>query len=166
MACKICSHEKRAEIEEKLLVRSLGELPLTISDVAREFGVSEMDLQIHSMMHNTTKGPDAAESLVAAVKSKEAEYLRASIIDYQRTQMEIGAYIRAAAKPENGESKLYKLNKAAVDLYVGIGGEIRSAVDSLVRMNTAINGGDNGGVQALAELAKAIRGSAPTTTNE
>lgn len=164
MACPICNHASRAEIEQELLCRSLGDLEVTLEQIASKYGVRVVDLQVHAMMHDTLdiRSEDGrAHSIVTEIKFKEADVLRDTLFEYQRTLMLLGARVRGALAAD-GETVLLRINKATADLYVGIGGEIRATVDTLVHMNAAVNGDPNSGANGLHELCAAIRDSHTT----
>ena len=166
MTCKICAHEKREEIEQKLLCRSMGDLSITIESVAKEYDLKPIELQVHTLMHptvpyadpvNTKSGP---VTLVEAIKYKEAEALRNVTTEYQATLTALGGKIREVVNAHTDENPmLHKLSRPTVDLYLGLGGEIRGATDSLVRMNTLLNGESDSGLKVLSSLVTAIDAS-------
>jgi len=161
MSCPICSHANRAEIEQELLCRSLGDLEVTLEQIAAKYKVRVIDLQVHAMMHDTLEvrsEEGKSNSIVGAIKFKEADALRDTLFEYRRTLTLLGERIRGALS-NNEETVLLRINKATADLYVGIGGEIRATVETLVRMNTAVNGDPNTGANGLRELCDAIRDS-------
>lgn len=170
MNCVICNHPERHQIEQALLCRSLGDSSITIESIAADFGVEERDLQVHALMH--TYLPDVSESdsgepstLTAAIKFKEAEILQATSQEYYATLKNVGTKINTLIAQHSDENPtLNRLSKATVDLYLGLGSEIRSTMDTLIKMNTAVNGEADKGLDAIASLVNAIRGSGKNDT--
>lgn len=171
MACVICTHEKRADIEHELLCRSMGDLSVTLESVAKKYKVKAIDLQVHSLMHQTLPTEEDKDgvptTLVAAVKFKEAEYIRQAITEYQNTLNLLGVKIREIIRSHTDDNPtLHKLSRPTVDLYLGLGSEIRGAVDTLVKMNNLINGEDNSGMKGLVDLVTAINNSGKGSSND
>lgn len=163
MTCPICNHIQRAEIEQKLLYRSAGDGTVTLEQIATEYKVRVLDLQVHALMHTSVISQSEsgeATTLVQAIKFKEGEYLRQSIIDYQLTMAVLGGKIRTIVHEHSSEeSTLHKLTKPVVDLYLGLGTEIRSAVDLLTKMNGSLNDSSNNALDGLKALVTAIKSS-------
>jgi len=162
MACPICNHDKREEIEQKLLCRTAE---VGLDQIAQEYNVKVLDLQVHSIMHNSLiaakEDPKAEPStLVEKIRFKEGEYIRNTIMDYQSTLLILGTQIRSILRTSTVEDPtLHKIGKATVELYLGIGAEIRSSVDLLTKMNGALNGDSNAALNGLSALVTAIANS-------
>ena len=64
---------------------------------------------------------------------------------------------------DNDEDQSYRMSKLltrpVVDLYIGLGGEIRQTVKTIADIERAINGPQNDATSGLQALANAIRGS-------
>lgn len=163
MACIVCSHPKRYEIEQKLLCRNSEEKAIPIEAIAKEYGLKTIDLQVHALMHNTmvSESEDVKPmTLVASIKYKEGEYIRQVINDYQLTMSVLGGEIRAIIKNNSDDNPtLSRLSKPVVDLYLGLGTEIRGSVDLLNKMNGAVNGDANPALEGLKSLVNAIQSS-------
>lgn len=166
MNCEICNHVKREKIEQALICRSLGDSSITIDSIAKEFNVSSRELQVHALMH--TYQPEVLDpiegsekqitTLTAAIKFKEAETLQATAQEYYGTLKNLGAKINGMINTHTDENPtLHRLSKATVDLYLGLGSEIRGTMDTLIKMNSAVNGESNNGLEALGSLVKAIQ---------
>lgn len=164
MSCRICVHEQRADIEQELLCRSMGDLSVTIDSVALKYNVKPVELQIHTLMHQVMPseigGTETPGTLVEAIKFKEAEYLRQTISEYQNTLSFLGVKIRETIKMHTDDNPtLQKLSRPSVDLYLGLGAEIRTSVDALVHMNNLVNGEHTDVLAGLTGLVNAIQSS-------
>lgn len=167
MICEICNHNQRQKIEQALVCRSLGNSEITIESIAKEFDLNVRELQVHALMH--TYLPDVGgideesaepSTLTAAIKFKEAEILQATSQEYYATLKNLGAKVNSMiVRHTDDNPTLHRLSKATVDLYLGLGSEIRSTMDTLIKMNTAVNGENDKGLDAIASLVSAIRGS-------
>jgi len=106
-------------------------------------------------------GPEPRPSLTRKMKLREADMLMAVANEYLVTLKTMGRRINKLAstssidvEDEEKQLKLARLlTKPMVDLYVGIGGEIRQTVKATAELNKLLNGpeeGQNSGLQALA----------------
>ena len=160
MACSICTHFQRADIENALLSMSSDNPEVTLEAIAEDYHVTLNELKVHALMH-TQMGisPDAAQqapSIARQLKLKEADILSAVINEYMVTLKAVGRSINALTYNENFEQRL---NKPVVDLYLGTGGEIRSTVKTLAELNGILNGPETGGNAGLLALVQAITNS-------
>ena len=157
MTCPICTHPHRREIEDDLMCRQWGTSGVTLESIAEKFGVEARDLQVHALMHLPVQQlSNESMSIAQKVNVAEADVLRKTIYNYYITLQNLG--MRINADIADRESSMRSINKGVVDLYLGAGAEIRNATDSLVKMNQAVNGENNSGMEAFAGLVAAIRG--------
>ena len=181
MACAICTHKRREEIEQALLSRNLADSVASTESIAEEFGVKFMDLQVHAMTHPFLKNkiseklaeglPGGSEvgtkpaTFVEAIEYREAMHLREVISDNLATMQAVGAKIREAAKLHTSDNpSLYKIPKTVVDLYTASSDIVNTAVLNLAKVNSMIGNDVDPGTQALGQLAMAIKNSVPATT--
>lgn len=171
MACSICVHPDRQSIEEHVMAFNYGidglatvegEDPssnFTLESIAEKFNVDLKDLQIHAVMHTTKVAQleGQVSSISDDLKMYEAVVLNDSIKEFQTTMRIAGQKIRKQFAGADGRG----LSKEVVDVYINSGNQIRGAVKELFDMNQRINGEDKDGVQALATVVAAIRGSEP-----
>lgn len=161
MACSICDHPRRAEIEKCLLLNDYGNAGRSLSDIAKEFKVSVQDLQVHAFMHTSMEQLERAEvgeSIASSVKKREANLLSAVADEYYVTLKATGKQIRTLMNDEaNGGART--VTKPLVELYLGTGNNLRQTLESIVEMNQVLNGDQDPGIQALANIVTAIRGS-------
>jgi hypothetical protein len=161
MPCSICNHPQRQAIEEMLLVSNYGNETMTIPEIANKFKVSVQDLQVHALMHTPLvqlEGSEVGDSIASTVKKREANLLSAMADEYYVTLRALGKNIRTVmANDELGGAKL--ITKPMTDLYIGVGVNLRQTLESIVTMNQKVNGEQDSGVKALADIVNAIRGS-------
>lgn len=161
MACVICDHPQRAEIEKCLLASDYGNSNMTIADIAHKYKVGVTDLQVHAFMHTSMvqlESNEVGESIAGAVKKREANLLSAMADEYYATLKATGKQIRTIMNDEaSGGART--VTKPLVELYIGVGNNLRQTMESLVTMNQKINGEQDSGMQALAAVVSAIRGS-------
>ena len=113
--------------------------------------------------------PKAAprDSLTRKMKLREADMLAAVGQEYLVTLKTMGRRINKLAQvssidieDEDKQLKLAKLlTKPMVDLYVGLGGEIRQTVKTMAELDRMLNGPEDNLSSGLGALAAAIRGS-------
>lgn len=160
MACVICEHPKRKEIEEFLLFSNFGNDKMTLADIAQKFSVKLEDLQVHALMHtplSRLEDERIGVSIAAELKKSEAAQLNALAEEYWVTLRSVGADIRkTVADKNNGGARM--LTKQVVDLYIGTGTGLRQTIESIVDMNQKLNGEVDSGTKALADIVNAIRG--------
>lgn len=107
------------------------------------------------------------DSLTRKIKLREADMLAAVGQEYLVTLKTMGRRINKLAQvssidieDEDRQLKLAKLlTKPMVDLYVGLGGEIRQTVKTMAELDRMLNGPENNLSSGLGALAAAIRGS-------
>ena len=184
--CTICNHPDRAEIENAILSMTDG-LKTSIEVIAEQYNVSLADLKMHALFH--TPLVDAADieelrdagdteqtevvraaprdSLTRRMKLREADLLAAVGNEYLVTMKTMGRRINKLAQvseidieDNDRQLKLAKLlTKPMVDLYVGLGGEIRQTVKTMAELDRLLNGPEDSATSGLVALAKAIQGS-------
>lgn len=156
MKCAVCNHEHRADIEGAILSMS-PESDVTIKSIAEDYDVPESDVKLHALMHCQMGAADADKSTIAKqLKLREADMLLAVVNEYMVTLKTVGRRVNKLANDAMFEKLI---NKSVVDLYVGMGGEIRNTVKTLAELNSILNGPDNGNASGLQALAAAISGS-------
>jgi len=182
MACKICIHDQRTEIEQALSTRSLvvdGERE-SMKDIAARFDVKEQELQIHALTHKfqipqsyqsatSTNGSPIKEqskpaSFTDAIEYREAYRLREVLADNMATMQKTGEVIRKAANDHDSETNpsLYQVPKQIVELYKFCSENAMDAVEKLARINNLIGNDQDDGTKALGQLALAIQSSVQT----
>lgn len=166
MACNICKHPHRAEIEEYLSVVDTPGVTITLKEIAEKFGVVVTDLQVHALMHTPLATiSQAAEneiipSIAADMKKAEAGILRAMADEYFCTLRMTGKEIRSRMVPvimENGTAAMRNIPKEIVDLYIGTGNNLRQTVATIVEMNQKINGESDPALESLKGLVREVR---------
>lgn len=182
--CKICNRSDRADIENAILNIS-AESQITVESIAEHYQVDVQELRNHALFHtplvapcdivtSTTEpvlNPDAEAkiptSLARKMKLREADILASVNNEYMVTLKAMGRRINRLANVSEIDAEddakkveLAKLlTKPMVDLYIGLGGEIRQNVKAMAEVDRMLNGpqeSNNNGLQALAD---AIRGS-------
>ena len=179
MACPVCTHPKRADIERELMARNLADSVSDTESIAKKYGLKFIDVQVHAMTHRFLPTNDGANAdpafngsiddetikpttFVDAIQYREAIHLREVISEYSATAARVGAAIRVAAKSHSSDNpSLYKVPKAVVDLYVSCGNIVSDAVLNLAKVNNMIGNDADPGTTALAGLVKAITASEP-----
>lgn len=182
--CGICGRSDRAEIENAILNISV-ENGLTIELIAEQYGVGLDDLKKHALFHTPLVAPcDAVipatelqlnpdaearvpTSLARKMKLREADILATVNNEYLVTLKAMGRRINRLAnvseidaEDEAKKVELAKLlTKPMVDLYIGLGGEIRQNVKAMAEVDRMLNGPQENGNNGLQALADAIRGS-------
>lgn len=184
--CTICNHPDRAEIENAILSMTDGS-KTSIEVIAEQYDVSLADLKMHALFHTPLVGaadleqlgvtdssqsePDEKaaprDSLTRRMKLREADLLAAVGNEYLVTMKTMGRRINKLAQvseidveDNDRQLKLAKLlTKPMVDLYVGLGGEIRQTVKTMAELDRLLNGPEDSATSGLVALAKAIQGS-------
>ncbi len=172
MYCPVCQHNKRAEIEHHLLTYNFGDEgtsgALTLEEIARKYSLKVVDLQVHTLMHSSLAQEEQGSkgSLVADIKKSEANLLSQAAEDYFMTLRAYGVKLRSAISlaPQGAESGVLRpLSKEMVDTYIGSGENLRKIMATISDMDARMNGDDTKGLNALASVVTAIRGSANGT---
>lgn len=154
MSCVICEHINRKEIEQDLLLRNFGDAEVTFKTIADTYNVPVKDLRVHALLHMSI---DADESIVEKIKFREAGLLRDAMTENFALLKNLGGKINVIVSSHEVDNPTFgQINKAIVDLYLGCNQAIREAADSLVKMNQAINGEQNKGLEAFGSLIRAI----------
>ena len=184
--CTICNHPDRAEIENAILSMTDG-VKTSIEVIAEQYDVSLADLKMHALFHTPLVGaadieelrdagdtvlteaerPAPRDSLTRRMKLREADLLAAVGNEYLVTMKTMGRRINKLAQvseidieDNDRQLKLAKLlTKPMVDLYVGLGGEIRQTVKTMAELDRLLNGPEDSTTSGLVALAKAIQGS-------
>lgn len=159
----------------------------SIETIAEQFDVSLDDLKMHALFHTPLVGaadleqlgvlPESQneqgektaprDSLTRRMKLREADLLAAVGNEYLVTLKTMGRRINKLAQVseidvEDAEKqlKLAKLlTKPMVDMYVGLGSEIRQTVKTMAELDRLLNGPEDSATSGLVALAKAIQGS-------
>ena len=180
--CKICNRIDRADIENAILNIS-AESKLTVESIAEQYKVDVQELRNHALFHTPLVAPcdvvtsesatdetqlsEGKTSLARKMKLREADILAATNNEYMVTLKAMGRRINRLAsvssidaEDADKEVKLAKLlTKPMVDLYIGLGGEIRQNVRAMAEVDRMLNGPQDSSSNGLQALADAIRGS-------
>lgn len=183
--CSICTHNDRAEIENALLNLTSKDTvsDFSIDHIAEQYDLSLDELKMHALFHTPLIGDADLEkleqstnepiptntSLTRRMKLREADILATINNEYLVTLKAMGRRINKLAsissideEDELNKTMLAKLlTKPMVDLYVGLGSEIRQTVKTMAEVDRLLNGPEDGVNSGLAALAAAIRGSEP-----
>lgn len=187
--CTICNHPDRAEIENAILSMTDGsktsieviaeQYDVSLADLKMHalfhtplVGVADLEeLRDAEALGDTeqTEVVRAAprDSLTRRMKLREADLLAAVGNEYLVTMKTMGRRINKLAQvseidieDNDRQLKLAKLlTKPMVDLYVGLGGEIRQTVKTMAELDRLLNGPEDSATSGLVALAKAIQGS-------
>ena len=164
---------------DELKMHALFHTPLVgdgdIEELHAEGGICNIPIcdsdacSIPSFDSNVEQIPRAAprDSLTRKMKLREADMLAAVGQEYLVTLKTMGRRINKLAQvssidieDEEKQLKLAKLlTKPMVDLYVGLGGEIRQTVKTMAELDRMLNGPEDNLNSGLGALAAAIRGS-------
>ena len=187
--CTICNHPDRAEIENAILSMTDGlktsieviaeQYDVSLSDLTMHalFHTPLVDAaDIEELRDAETLGDTEQtevvratprDSLTRRMKLREADLLAAVGNEYLVTMKTMGRRINKLAQvseidieDNDRQLKLAKLlTKPMVDLYVGLGGEIRQTVKTMAELDRLLNGPEDSATSGLMALAKAIQGS-------
>ena len=187
--CTICNHPDRAEIENAILSMTDGvktsieviaeQYAVSLSDLKMHalfhtplVGAADLEeLRDAETLGDTVLTEDARptprDSLTRRMKLREADLLAAVGNEYLVTMKTMGRRINKLAQvseidieDNDRQLKLAKLlTKPMVDLYVGLGGEIRQTVKTMAELDRLLNGPEDSATSGLMALAKAIQGS-------
>lgn len=161
MTCRICSHPKRAEIEDKLMsARGTEELDTVIDQVSKEYKLSKIDLKVHMTLHCTVmEDAKDAVSMADKIKMNEADTLRETIKNYLVTLTNTGTKLNDILEDGDDAQTLRMIQKPIVDLYLGCGAEIRGTVEALIKLNAAVNGNESTATNSLRLLIETLNKS-------
>lgn len=162
----------------------------SIEHVAEQYNVPLDVLKTHALFHtplvstsdvemlkfepaapaDTNDKKPERDSLTRRMKLREADLLAEVGNEYLVTLKTMGRRINKLAQVSSldvedaeNELKLAKLlTKPMVDLYVGMGSEIRQTVKTMAEMDRLLNGPEDTAATGLMALAKAIQGSDPS----
>ena len=187
--CTICNHPDRAEIENAILSMTDGsktsieviaeQYDVSLADLKMHalFHTPLVDAaDIEELRDAETLGgteqtevvrATPRDSLTRRMKLREADLLAAVGNEYLVTMKTMGRRINKLAQvseidieDNDRQLKLAKLlTKPMVDLYVGLGGEIRQTVKTMAELDRLLNGPEDSATSGLMALAKAIQGS-------
>ena len=187
--CTICNHPDRAEIENAILSMTDGvktsieviaeQYDVSLSDLKMHalfhtplVGAADIEElrdaeTLGDPEQNVAVGATPRDSLTRRMKLREADLLAAVGNEYLVTMKTMGRRINKLAQvseidieDNDRQLKLAKLlTKPMVDLYVGLGGEIRQTVKTMAELDRLLNGPEDSATSGLVALAKAIQGS-------
>ena len=187
--CTICNHPDRAEIENAILSMTDGsktsieviaeQYDVSLADLKMHalfhtplVGAADLEeLRDAETLGDTEQtvavGATPRDSLTRRMKLREADLLAAVGNEYLVTMKTMGRRINKLAQvseidieDNDRQLKLAKLlTKPMVDLYVGLGGEIRQTVKTMAELDRLLNGPEDSATSGLVALAKAIQGS-------
>lgn len=154
---------------DELKMHALFHTPLVGDGDIEEGGCNGDVCNIPSFDSDVEQTPKAAprDSLTRKMKLREADMLAAVGQEYLVTLKTMGRRINKLAQvssidieDEEKQLKLAKLlTKPMVNLYVGLGGEIRQTVKTMAELDRMLNGPEDNLSSGLGALAAAIRGS-------
>lgn len=130
--------------------------------------VKEVEAVTGSTEIDDEKEPVVRDSLARQMKLREVDILTDTTNEYLVTLHAAGRRINRLFGVINGKAgedddqaiRLSKyLTKPMVDLYIGLGSEIRASVKTMAEINKLINGAQDETTTGLMALANAIRGS-------
>lgn len=187
--CTICNHPDRAEIENAILSMTDGaktsieviaeQYDVSLADLKMHalfhtplVGAADLEELRDAETLDDTEQTVAVratprDSLTRRMKLREADLLAAVGNEYLVTMKTMGRRINKLAQvseidieDNDRQLKLAKLlTKPMVDLYVGLGGEIRQTVKTMAELDRLLNGPEDSATSGLVALAKAIQGS-------
>ena len=187
--CTICNHPDRAEIENAILSMTDGsktsieviaeQYDVSLADLKMHalfhtplVGAADLEELRDAEALGDTEQTVAVratprDSLTRRMKLREADLLAAVGNEYLVTMKTMGRRINKLAQvseidieDNDRQLKLAKLlTKPMVDLYVGLGGEIRQTVKTMAELDRLLNGPEDSATSGLMALAKAIQGS-------
>lgn len=187
--CTICNHPDRAEIENAILSMTDGsktsieviaeQYDVSLADLKMHalfhtplVGAADLEELRDAETLGDTEQTAATratprDSLTRRMKLREADLLAAVGNEYLVTMKTMGRRINKLAQvseidveDNDRQLKLAKLlTKPMVDLYVGLGGEIRQTVKTMAELDRLLNGPEDSATSGLVALAKAIQGS-------
>lgn len=173
--CSICTRSDRAEIENALL-NAPPTAESSIDDISKAFEVDVTELKTHAMFHTPlgfdveeiTKEAEPKACLSRKMRLREVDILSEMNSEYLVTLKAMGRRINritgiSSIDEEDREKQVAiakLLTKPMVELYIGIGGEIRNNVKLIADIDKLINGpAEQDANSGLIALANAIAGS-------
>lgn len=143
---------------------------MTIEDIANRFDVDVEELKMHALFHtplvsldDLSDSENKHNSLVRNMKLKEADMLAEVSAEYLVTLKAMGRHINSLLDASDCKVKVSTLlTKPMVEMYIGLGSEIRQTVKTAAEIDRMLNGPKDGATAGLQALAEAIRGSAST----
>lgn len=164
MECVICNHPKRKEIEQELLIRNFGDSDVTFKTIADTYNVPVKDLQIHALYHVAI---EADNSITEQIHLREADVIRDAMNENFATLKNLSTKInQIVSEHTTKEPTLNMLSKSVVDLYLGCSQAINEAANTLVKLNLAVNGEKDNGLDGLKALVNVINASKSPNENE
>lgn len=164
MECVICNHPKRKEIEQDLLIRNFGDSDVTFKTIADTYNVPVKDLQIHALYHVAI---EADNSITEQIHLREADVIRDAMNENFATLKNLSTKInQIVSEHTSKEPTLNMLSKSVVDLYLGCSQAINEAANTLVKLNLAVNGEKDNGLDGLKALVNVINASKSPNENE
>jgi hypothetical protein len=108
-----------------------------------------------------TEDSEPKGSLTRQMKVREADMLLNVANEYMVTLKNVGRRINSLANNTTEDNLVFEkiMTKAVVDLYIGVGGEIRATIKTMADINQLLNGPDQSNTGGLRALAEAITGS-------
>ena len=118
-------------------------------------------------MLECAQAPEPRDSIVRKMKLREADILAEVQNEYLITLKNVGRRINKLARVSDidieDDDKAFNLSKLLtkplVDLYIGLGSEIRQTTRTMAELDNLINGEQDGASSGLVALANAIRAS-------
>lgn len=158
MECKICTHSNRVEIERALM--NLGS-SISIESIAETYDVPIEDLKIHALFHAPVSiSDDASESIVRNLKLRESDMLSEVATEYLITLKGLSRKINGALSEDMDPIVFSRMvNKSLVELYLGVGAEVRKTVSAIAEIDNILNGPKEDNTSGLAALVSAINAS-------
>lgn len=185
--CSICDRADRVAIENAILTMTESERKRSIDDIAKEYACNITDLKAHALFHtpgiclSEIETPAVADtdptqsakdniaprnSLVRKLKLRESDILSEVNNEYMLTLKNLGRRInKLTSSPgknqdEDDEIRCSKLlTKPMVELYIGLGGELRQNIKTIADIDRMLNGPEDSTGTGLLALATAIRSS-------
>lgn len=179
--CTICNRSDRAEIEAAILAMSPGcakGSQFSVESIAGRFNVDVEELKAHALFHTPVVGEQdlgcevpkdrQRDSLTRKMHLREADLLSEVSNEYLTTLKNMGRRINSLLNSgaegglieEDRQLKTAKLlTKPMVELYLGLGSEIRSNVKVMADLDRQLNGPKDSLGSGLEALAAAINGS-------
>ena len=158
MSCLVCNHENQYEIEQAMM--HLSET-CTLEAISDLYGIPVECLKQHAIFHTPMDLSDEeTDSIARRLKMSEANAISEVIKEYMITLKNVGRRINKNACSDDAEVKFERLlSKPVVELYIGLGSEIRQNVKALAEIDQILNGPQNDNMSGIAALAEAINRS-------